>query len=240
MHEYIHEYPDAPVYRIREAIKLFPYKSISAEKYAVTEGHSWSCFSFGEYIYPDKELNEWIHTLDDIFHTRGRLKELRLKYLTTDEIEEIEKYEECQPNKMVKIETVCYALHEYFGTKPRQISVCPQCKTSLIQDSTTPTRNGQSFRDLYLITAVETTKSHCPACQWWALREFCMEFEGRGFATDELITLLPESDKHSEPFEMEADMSQPPWDNLYRFREHLKENAITADIVEWLWGAPLK
>jgi hypothetical protein len=185
-----------------------------------------------------KELNEWIHTLDDIFSTRGKLKELRLKYLTTDEIEKIEEYEKDQPNRIMKIKAVCYELHEYFSTEPRHISVCAQCKTLLIQESTSPTQYGLWLKDEYLTTALETTKSHCPACHWWALREFCMGFDVRVFATDELITLLPETDKHSEPFEIEADILQPPWDKLYTSRDQLKKNFITAEIVEWLWGTP--
>ena len=237
MHDYLHEYPDASEDRIREAIKQFPYKSISAEEYAAREGHRWLCFSFGEYIYPNKELNEWIHTLDDIFFTQGKLNELRLKYLTTDEIKKIEVYESYP---FMKMRIVCYELHKYFSTKPRHISVCPQCKTLLIQESTSPTKYGLWFKDFYLIPVVETIKLHCHACHWWALREFCMENEGSGFATDELITLLPETDKHSSPFEIVADISQPPWDKLYKSRDHLKENSITAEIVEWLWGTPLK
>jgi len=90
MHRYIDEYPPAPEDRISEAEKIFPYKEISAEEYAAREGHNWGCFSFGEYIYSNSELNEWIHTLDDVFFTPGKLKEIRKKYLTSDEIVEIE------------------------------------------------------------------------------------------------------------------------------------------------------
>jgi len=93
MHKYLHEYPKAPEDRIQDAIKTFPYKSVSADEYAAREGHRWVCFSYGEYIYPDEELNEWIHTLDDIFSTPGKIKELRLKYLTPEKIKEVEKYE---------------------------------------------------------------------------------------------------------------------------------------------------
>ena len=68
---------------------MFPFQEISAEEYAAREGHNWLCFSFGEYIYPDAEFNEWIHTLDDIFFTKGRLDELREHYLTEEEIRRI-------------------------------------------------------------------------------------------------------------------------------------------------------
>ena len=139
----------------------------------------------------------------------------------------------------MKMKIVCYELHEYFSTQPRHISVCPQCKTLLIQEPTDPTKYGLWFKNQGLIPHVETTKLHCHACHWWALREICIEFGGSGIATDELITLLPEIDKHSESIEIETDISQPPWDKLYKSVDYWKENIITAEIVEWLWGALL-
>lgn len=135
---------------------------------------------------------------------------------------------------------VCYELHEYFSTQPRHISVCPQCKTLLTQESANPTECGVWFNEISLIPYVETIKSHCHACHWWALREICMEYGGSGIAADELITLLPEIDTHSEPVEIETDISQPPWDKLYKSGDHWKKCIITAVIVEWLWGNSLK
>jgi tetratricopeptide (TPR) repeat protein len=140
---------------------------------------------------------------------------------------------------VMKLKTICYEFHKYFSTQPRHISVCPQCKTPLILKSTDPTACGLAFIKQSLIPCVDTIKSHCHTCHWWSLREIYIEYEGSGI-TDLLITLLPEIDKQSEPNEMEVDNSQPPWDTLYKFGDHWKNNSITAEIVEWLWGDALK
>ena len=142
----------------------------------------------------------------------------------------------------MKIKIVCYNLHDYFSTQPRHISVCPQCKKILIQESTNPTEWGEWFYHNSLIPSVETVKLHCQACHWWALREICWEHGASSACkpADQLITLLPEVDKYSESSEIETDTSQPPWDKLYKSGEHWKKNIITAEIVEGLWGPPLK
>ena len=142
----------------------------------------------------------------------------------------------------MKMKIVCYPLQEYFNTQPQHISACPQCKTLLTQESTNPTERGVWFNEHSLISYVETVKSHCHTCHWWALREICREHGASSTCKpdDELITLLPEIDKHLEPIEIETDVSQPPWDKLYKSGDYLKKNIITSEIVEWLWGIPLK
>jgi hypothetical protein len=91
MHAHIAEYPPAPIDRVTEAEKLFPYRSMSPEEYAAREGHNWLCFSFDNYNYSSLELNEWIHTLGDIFFTNGRLRKAQEKYLTQSELAQIAK-----------------------------------------------------------------------------------------------------------------------------------------------------
>jgi hypothetical protein len=59
---------------------------MSAEEYAARNGRDWWCFSYGEYVYPDPALNEWIRSLDDILFSSGRLQEAERKYLTADEL----------------------------------------------------------------------------------------------------------------------------------------------------------
>lgn len=74
VHEYLSEYPPAPPDRIAAAERLFPYRSLSPEQYFAAEGHKWDVFSFDDYIYPDPQLNEWIHSLGDLFaKNRGAL-----------------------------------------------------------------------------------------------------------------------------------------------------------------------
>lgn len=80
MHQYLAEYPPAPQSRVEEAIRLFPYRAMSAEEYAARNGRDWMCFSFGEYRYEDPLLDEWIHTLDDILFIPGRLEETERKF----------------------------------------------------------------------------------------------------------------------------------------------------------------
>lgn len=89
MHKYLNEYEKAYPALEKDAMNLFPYKSMTPEEYAAREGHNWGCFSFGSYIYENSEFNEWIHTLDDIFFSKNGIKHAREKYLTKEEIAEI-------------------------------------------------------------------------------------------------------------------------------------------------------
>ena len=82
MHKYLDQYLPAPASRIEDAERIFPYKEIGAEEYAAREGHRWASFSFGEYIYPDEKLNEWIHTLDE--STVGEVQEVVTFYTAWD------------------------------------------------------------------------------------------------------------------------------------------------------------
>ena len=93
MHKYIDEYGPASDVLEKQAKELFPYTETNPEKYAALEAHNWACFSFDDYIYKDPDLNEWIHTLGDILFTSGGVGVARKKYLTAEEIKEIEKSE---------------------------------------------------------------------------------------------------------------------------------------------------
>ena len=70
MHKYIKEYPLASKDREEDAKKIFPYQSMSPQEYAELYQDKWYCFSFDDYIYEDEILNEWIHSLGDIFFSR--------------------------------------------------------------------------------------------------------------------------------------------------------------------------
>lgn len=96
MHKYLHEYGPAPGNYEEEARNIFPYKTLSPEQYAAHESHKWATFSFDDYIYKDAELNEWIHSLGDIFFTEGAIETARKKHLTSAELEKI-KQEENEP-----------------------------------------------------------------------------------------------------------------------------------------------
>ena len=77
MHRSLDDYPPAPEWREQRAAEIVPYKTMAAEEYVVREAHNWVCFSDGEYIYSDRDLNEWGHSLDDIFFTRGAVEAAR-------------------------------------------------------------------------------------------------------------------------------------------------------------------
>ncbi len=85
MHKYLPHLPAARPQREGDAKALFSYKQMTAEEYAAREGHRWACFSFGEYRYSEAGLDEWIHTLDDIFFIPGELQRVREKMLSTQE-----------------------------------------------------------------------------------------------------------------------------------------------------------
>ena len=93
MHKYLDEYDPAPEWREEDALQRFPFKQMSAEEYAAREAHCWLSFGYDEYIYRDKELNEWLHTLGDILFGDGKVNEARKKYLTEEEIKRIEEIE---------------------------------------------------------------------------------------------------------------------------------------------------
>ena len=86
MHAYLKEYPPASPGLAAQVEESFPYKTMPAEEYAAREGHRVLCFSYGNYVYANAELNDWIHTLDDIFFTPGALAAVRRMYLTPQEI----------------------------------------------------------------------------------------------------------------------------------------------------------
>ncbi|BAU50252.1 hypothetical protein SVA_3718 [Sulfurifustis variabilis] len=77
MNKFLSQYPLAPENLERDAKRALPYKTMSAEEYAVREGDRWACFSFGEYRYRDPLLDRWVHALDDIVFSPERLKQVR-------------------------------------------------------------------------------------------------------------------------------------------------------------------
>ena len=90
MHKYLHKYPPASEGREKSVAETYPFKDLSAEEYAARQGWRYGCFSLGKYVYQDPDLNEWIHTLDDIFNTTGKLEELQIKFLTPEELSSIQ------------------------------------------------------------------------------------------------------------------------------------------------------
>jgi len=87
----IDDLPMADPGREKDARQLFDL-AMSPEEYAAREGHGWYCFSFDDYRYSDPAMETWIQRLGDILFQREgapTLEDLRAKYLTEEEREEI-------------------------------------------------------------------------------------------------------------------------------------------------------
>jgi hypothetical protein len=72
------------------ARELFPL-TLSPEEYAARESHNFMCFSFDEYCYRDKQLDQWIQRFAEILHTPGRCDRDRRQYLTPEEYEQVQR-----------------------------------------------------------------------------------------------------------------------------------------------------
>jgi hypothetical protein len=69
---------------------------ISSDEYAARQAHFILCFSLDQYRYRDVVLQAWIHSLGAIlFQKTGapNLNDLRAKFLTAEEIQEIQESE---------------------------------------------------------------------------------------------------------------------------------------------------
>lgn len=69
---------------------------LSSDEYAAREAHLILCFSLDQYRYRDVVLQEWIHSLGAILSQKTgapNLNDLRAKFLTAEEIQEIQESE---------------------------------------------------------------------------------------------------------------------------------------------------
>ena len=77
-------------------LKLFRNLELSPEEFAARHGHEFAMFNFHTRTYKTPGMNEWIRQLAELFFAPdlpARLKKLRAKYLTADEIRGVEEYE---------------------------------------------------------------------------------------------------------------------------------------------------
>jgi hypothetical protein len=63
---------------------------MSPEEYAARQAHRWGCFSLHRYRYRDPELAGWIGRLAEILFTEGELQRCRQRFLTPDELAEVQ------------------------------------------------------------------------------------------------------------------------------------------------------
>lgn len=73
-------------------IKESFYAPISPERWVAKNGHRILCGDFRRYEFSDKVFQKWIHKVFDLLF-RGKIEELRNKFLSKEEIQEIEKEE---------------------------------------------------------------------------------------------------------------------------------------------------
>lgn len=67
------------------------YRTMTPEEWAARYSHTVGCSSFDQYRYENEELHQWIHRLHEIL---GKdVSAYRKKYLTEEEIREIEEDE---------------------------------------------------------------------------------------------------------------------------------------------------
>ena len=63
------------------------------EEYAARYGHRWGCFSLHQYRYRDAILAAWVSRLGEILCTEGELERCRQRFLTPNELVEVQRQE---------------------------------------------------------------------------------------------------------------------------------------------------
>ena len=79
----------------RFALAIFRL-DLSAEEFAARFGHQFALFNFARYRYQTPGMTHWVDQLSDFFFAPdlpARLRAVREKYLTSDEIARVEAHE---------------------------------------------------------------------------------------------------------------------------------------------------
>jgi hypothetical protein len=77
-------------------LRLFRNLELPPEEFAARYGHEFAMFNFDKYRYRRPGMNEWVQALAEVFLAPGlaeRLRRLRERYLTPEEIQRAEEYE---------------------------------------------------------------------------------------------------------------------------------------------------
>src|SRR5262245_42248591 len=87
-----------PVHPQEEAddFRRFHNLELSPEEFAARHGHEFAMFPFHQNRYQRPGMTEWVQQLAQVFFAPGlpdRLRRLRERYLTPEEIERVEEYE---------------------------------------------------------------------------------------------------------------------------------------------------
>jgi hypothetical protein len=79
------ERPLADAGRVEAALRMFPFRELTAGAYAARYAHSIGCSSFDDYRYPDPALGAWIDELHRLLRSPAELERCRRDYLTPAE-----------------------------------------------------------------------------------------------------------------------------------------------------------
>jgi hypothetical protein len=77
--------PLADLGRVEDALRLFPFRAMTAEEYAARYAHTIGMSSFDQYRYPDPALTAWIDTLHRLLGSPDELERCRRTHLTAEE-----------------------------------------------------------------------------------------------------------------------------------------------------------
>jgi hypothetical protein len=65
----------------------------SPEEYAARHAHEWACFALHRYRYRDSALGAWVRRLGEILATEDEVERCRQRFLTPEELAEVQKQE---------------------------------------------------------------------------------------------------------------------------------------------------
>lgn len=77
-------------------LQRFHNLDFSPEEFAARYGHEFAMFPYHEYRYRRLGMTEWVQQLANVFFAPGlpeRLRQLRERYLTPEEIQRVDEYE---------------------------------------------------------------------------------------------------------------------------------------------------
>ena len=79
--------------RVRDAMRIFPYRDQAPRFHAAHNAHLYGCSDFDEYRYPDPQLTAWIDELHRLFRTPGEVERCRREHLSPEQREAIAREE---------------------------------------------------------------------------------------------------------------------------------------------------
>lgn len=135
------------------------------------------------------------------------------------------------------LDTICYAIHDYFQVGPKLVR-CPQCSGKLHFQRVDNSKFSRFFYESALIGGVDTFLIRCSKCEWWAIREMRTDFEGPGGDLDYIVLVCPPKFSASPEHLTPIPKDEPaPWDQILNNDEYWSSPvSISYEIALWLFG----